>query len=151
MRARRCAADAPGTRINWEKGKEPDKQERERSEKIEKSEQAAKRSVEQQVGMLRRQFIDLHGNIKDAAEAFDKLEKFIKEASSKKLVKKVSKLTEEEGGLNILAMLDALSDTAVRPGKDILNKMIKMLDAVRSRSEDEYEAAPSPEVLSKLV
>ena len=56
-------ADIPGRSVVMEDDNDGDAQEREKLRKIDRATEDAKRSVKEQIDMLRRQFMELYGNL----------------------------------------------------------------------------------------
>ncbi len=145
------AADLPGTRTLWEKGKEVEKEDRETSEKVKRSEQKATRSVEMQVKELRTKFSDTYAAVQKAEKNMDSLESFIKESSKSRFVKKLSKFTKTDKGLDMSTALTSLQESMVRPGHDILKRIRKMLDKISAEHPDAYQEGPSDKFFTDMI
>jgi len=140
-------ADIPGRSLKWEKGKNIDKSEREKVEKINLSEDEAKRTTKALIDQIGSQFVNLQNELKTAEDSLKKVEDSIKAASKSRIVKRLSKLPSKDNEPNFLEILTLLSDNLIRPGKDGLANMNRMLKELREKHGGSYgdEQTPSPE------
>jgi len=137
-------ADIPGKSVVWEKGKKIDSPTQDKIKKIEKSEEEAKQKTESLMVQAYSQYVNLQSELGKAEEALKKVEDIIKEASKSRIVKRISKLPQKDNEANLLETITLLSESMVRPGKDLLANVNRMLKETREKDGEEYGDSKTP-------